>query len=58
MKLYMHPVSTTSRPVMQFIADNNINVDNLHVDVDVVVGDELHHRAGCGRNWMHVKLHA
>ena len=24
MKLYMHPVSTTSRPVMQFIADNNI----------------------------------
>ena len=27
MKLYMHPVSTTSRPVMQFIADNDIKVD-------------------------------
>ena len=26
MKLYMHPVSTTCRPVMQFIADNAIDV--------------------------------
>src|SRR5215475_12119252 len=33
MKLYMHPVSTTSRPVMQFIADNNIPVDMEVVDI-------------------------
>jgi glutathione S-transferase len=33
MKLYMHPVSTTSRPVMQFIADNNIKVDMEVVDI-------------------------
>jgi len=33
MKLYMHPVSTTSRPVMQFIADNNIAVDMQPVDI-------------------------
>ena len=33
MKLYMHPVSTTSRPVMQFIADNNIACDMQVVDL-------------------------
>ena len=33
MKLYTHPVSTTSRPVMQFIADNNIPVDMQIVDI-------------------------
>jgi glutathione S-transferase len=33
MKLYMHPVSTTSRPVMQFIADNQIAVDMQVVDI-------------------------
>lgn len=33
MKLYMHPVSTTSRPVMQFIADNNIDVTQQVVDI-------------------------
>ena len=33
MKLYMHPVSTTSRPVMQFIADNNIATDMQVVDI-------------------------
>ena len=33
MKLYMHPVSTTSRPVMQFIDDNNIPVDMEVVDI-------------------------
>jgi glutathione S-transferase len=33
MKLYMHPVSTTSRPVMQFIADNKIDVDMQVVDI-------------------------
>ncbi len=33
MKLYMHPVSTTSRPVMQFIADNKIPVEQQVVDI-------------------------
>src|SRR5262245_2733736 len=33
MKLYMHPVSMTSRPVRLFIADNNIKVDEELVDV-------------------------
>jgi len=33
MKLYMHPASTTSRPVMQFIADNKIAVDQQVVDI-------------------------
>jgi len=33
MKLYMHPVSTTSRPVMQFIMDNNIDVEMQVVDI-------------------------
>ncbi len=38
MKLYMHPVSTTSRPVMQFVMDNNIDVE-LQV-VDVLKGEQ------------------
>ena len=33
MKLYMHPVSTTSRPVMQFITDNDIPADMQVVDI-------------------------
>ena len=33
MKLYMHPVSTTSRPVMQFIADNKLAVRMQVVDM-------------------------
>jgi glutathione S-transferase len=33
MKLYMHPVSTTSRPVMQFIADNSIDCEMQVVDI-------------------------
>lgn len=33
MKLYMHPISTTSRPVMQFIADNDLEVEQEVVDI-------------------------
>jgi len=33
MKLYMHPVSTTCRPVMQFIADNAIDVQMEVIDI-------------------------
>jgi glutathione S-transferase len=33
MKLYMHPVSTTSRPVRLFIAENHIDVDEEVVDL-------------------------
>ncbi len=33
MKLYMHPASTMCRPVMQFIADNDIPVDFQVVDI-------------------------
>jgi glutathione S-transferase len=33
MKLYMHPVSMTSRPVRLFIAENNIPVDEQVVDL-------------------------
>jgi glutathione S-transferase len=33
MKLYMHPASTTCRPVMQFIADNKIAVEEQVVDL-------------------------
>jgi len=33
MKLYMHPVSTTSRPVMHFIAENGIACDQQVVDI-------------------------
>jgi glutathione S-transferase len=32
-KLYMHPVSMTSRPVRLFIAENGIDVDELMVDL-------------------------
>ncbi|HYM01544.1 MAG TPA: glutathione S-transferase family protein [Stellaceae bacterium] len=39
MKLYAHPVSTTSRPVMQFIADNNIPAD-LQV-IDIFTGEHM-----------------
>jgi glutathione S-transferase len=40
MKLYMHPVSNTSRPIMLFIAENNLDVD-LQV-VDLMTGE--HHQ--------------
>ena len=33
MKLYMHPISTTCRPLMLFIADNKIDVDFEVVDI-------------------------
>jgi glutathione S-transferase len=33
MKLYMHPVSMTSRPVRLFIAENNLNVEEQLVDL-------------------------
>lgn len=33
MKLYMHPVSNTSRPVILFIAENNLPVDQEVVDL-------------------------
>lgn len=33
MKLYAHPASTVSRPVLQFIADNHIPVDLQIVDI-------------------------
>ncbi|MFP6759012.1 MAG: glutathione S-transferase family protein [Alphaproteobacteria bacterium] len=33
MKLYMHPVSTTSRPVMMFITENGIDVEMQTVDL-------------------------
>jgi glutathione S-transferase len=39
MKLYMHPVSMTSRPVRLFIAENKIPVEE--VLVDVMTGEHL-----------------
>ena len=33
MKLYMHPVSMTSRPIRFFIAENKIPVDEITVDL-------------------------
>ena len=33
MKLYMHPVSMTSRPVRLFIAENGIDVEEVVVDL-------------------------
>jgi len=33
MKLYMHPVSMTSRPVRLFIAENGIEVEEKLVDL-------------------------
>jgi glutathione S-transferase len=41
MKLYMHPVSMTSRPVRLFIAENHIDVDEQMVDL--MTGE--HHQA-------------
>jgi glutathione S-transferase len=39
MKLYYHPASTTSRPVLHFIAENNIPVE-LQV-IDLFTGEQL-----------------
>lgn len=33
MKLYMHPVSTTCRPILQFIVDARIEVENQVVEI-------------------------
>lgn len=33
MKLYMHPASTMCRPILQFIADNNIAMDFQVIDI-------------------------
>ena len=33
MKLYMHPVSTATRPVRLFIAENDIKCDEELVDI-------------------------
>ena len=33
MKLYMHPVSTATRPVRLFIAENGIECDEAVVDI-------------------------
>ena len=33
MKLYTHPISPLGRPVMMFIADNNISVEEVEVDL-------------------------
>ena len=33
MKLYMHPASTTSRPVMLCIADNKLNIEQVVIDL-------------------------
>ncbi len=38
MKLYMHPISTTSRPVRLFIAENNIPAEEI--TVDLFAGDQ------------------
>ena len=40
MKLYMHPVSMTSRPVRLFIAENGIAVDEQMVDL--MAGEHYH----------------
>ena len=39
MKLYMHPVSTTSRPIVLFMADNTIEAEN--VVVDLMTGEHM-----------------
>ena len=39
MKLYMHPVSMTSRPVRLFIAENKIAVEEQLVDL--MTGEHL-----------------
>ena len=33
MKLYYHPISTTSRPLLMFAADNNIEMEMQVVDL-------------------------
>src|SRR3972149_5883076 len=39
MKLYMHKVSTTSRPILLFIAENKIDVEQ--VVVDLMTGEHM-----------------
>lgn len=39
MKLYYHPVSTVSRPVMLFAADNNIALD--YQVIDLMTGEQM-----------------
>jgi len=33
MRLYMHPVSNTSRPLMLYIADNNLDIEEYTIDL-------------------------
>jgi len=33
MRLYMHPVSNTSRPIMLYIADNNLDIEEYTIDL-------------------------
>jgi hypothetical protein len=39
MKLYYHPISTTSRPLVMFAADNNIDIE-LKV-IDLLTGEHV-----------------
>jgi glutathione S-transferase len=39
MKLYMHPISTSSRSILMFVADNELAIE-LHV-VDLMTGEHL-----------------
>jgi glutathione S-transferase len=39
MKLYYHPVSTTSRPILQYIAEHGLELD--HQVVDLFTGEHL-----------------
>jgi glutathione S-transferase len=33
MRLYIHPVSNTSRPIMHYIADNNLDIEEYVIDL-------------------------
>lgn len=39
MRLYFHPVSNTSRPIMMFAADNDIDLE--YQSVDLFTGEQL-----------------
>jgi hypothetical protein len=43
--------------VGRFVVLTLEDIDHFHVALDVVVGDELHHRAAGGGNRVHVELH-
>ena len=50
MKLYMHPVSNTTRPVRMFIMDNNLPVEEEMVDLMVDADLERCRRAKAVRD--------